>query len=46
MKHIRNGIALACVLALVLQLFTALPAASAETVQAYRLVDRVEAGKT
>ena len=46
MKHIRKGIALACVLALMLQLFVAFPAASADTVQAYRLVDRVEAGKT
>ncbi len=46
MKHIRKGIAFACVLALMLQLFVAFPAASADTVQAYRLVDRVEAGKT
>jgi len=46
MKHIRKGIAISCMLALLMQLFVAFPAASADTVQAYRLVDKVEAGKT
>ena len=46
MKHIRKGIAISCMLALLMQLFVAFPAASADTVRVYRLVDKVEAGKT
>ena len=32
MKHIRKGIAISCMLALLMQLFVAFPAASADTV--------------
>ena len=46
MKHFQKGIAALCVLALVLQLFSVLPSASADTVQVYRPVTQIEIGHT